>query len=1125
MIGAVVARTQRRWRRIVAAAGAGVLVPAMASTPAFAENLSGTSDTEAAIAAKVQSEVLDDIESDDEAEFWLMLDDQPDFSAAQTASTKEEKGTAAVNAAKAHASETQAGVLETLEAEDVDHREFWIVNTVRVNGDYDMLAEMALLDEVNEIISAPEVEHIEPVEESADYAPSDDVTWGLDDINAPDVWDDFGVDGEGVVVASIDTGVQVDHPALVDSYRGNDGDGNFDHDYNFMDVESQCDGEEYCDTNGHGTHVHGTMTGGTDDDDVAFGVAPGAEWIAVNGCCPSNEALLEAGEWIAAPTDQNGENPDPTMAPHAVNNSWGTTVPTHDPFYKGIVDSWWEMGIFPGFAAGNSGPGCDTAGSPGGYVEAFSVGSHTEGGDISSFSSRGGSLDPDGDIKPELSAPGTDVYSAWPGDGYNTISGTSMAAPHMVGTVALMISAAPALEGDIDEIWSILNETTASDEFTGDTSCGGDEEFNNVFGHGKLDAHAAVLASPMGDTGSLEGTVSEVDGDALEGATVSAEGEFDYSGTTDSSGEFAFPTMPVGEYDIMVSLFGYGDVEGSVEIAEDETTTFDAELETVPGSEFSSMVVDPGEHAWPLDATVSVIGEDVSTSTDPFTGEFSITLPEGEHDLLVEANYSGYESKEVNVVSSSSDVIELAHVDEGCLAPGYGAEILGENFESDATPAGWSVEDNGDLPWFFDSDRANETPGEGGFAIADSDIAGSTALVDTELISPVFDLSIADTPELTFDQDYRHLGGGYGAVYFSADAGDTWEEVWYADANLRDTSETVDLSEWADATEAQVKFHFNDEDSWSYWWMLDNVGIGPDSCEAIDGGILRGEVTDSNGDGVADAEVSAGTSTTTTDSNGNYWVFTGETGDVEVEASHPDYSHTSSTVTVDNSEVVGADFELGTTEFVTNVDELESFVQQGAFWTHHLEISNEGNVGGEVSLDLAEGDFEMQGVSELADTDWVSVSEDEVYVDAGETVTVEVTTSSDADVDSTVPGLYSTTLELSGASPHELPVVDVSMRVSPGADEGKIVGNIQATDCDGDVADLSGAQVQFTSSSGQRFDLTTDADGFYEHWVSTGAYTIIVSSDGYAAEFTQVDVDAGTTNFNNFTLEELDCAA
>src|SRR5690606_23274644 len=153
----------------------------------------------------------------------------------------------------------------------------------------------------------------------------DAVEWGIANINADDVWTEFGVTGEELVIANIDTGVDYTHPALVNQYRGNNGDGTFDHNYNWFDAAG-AGSDEPVDFEGHGTHTMGTMVG-SDGGDNQIGVAPGARWIAANGCCPTDEALITSGEWMLAPTDLNGENPLPSMRPHIINNSWGSGAP------------------------------------------------------------------------------------------------------------------------------------------------------------------------------------------------------------------------------------------------------------------------------------------------------------------------------------------------------------------------------------------------------------------------------------------------------------------------------------------------------------------------------------------------------------------------------------------------------------------------------------------------------------------------------------------------------------------------------------------------------------------------------------------------------------------------------
>ena len=192
-----------------------------------------------------------------------------------------------------------------------------------------------------------------------------------------------------------------------------------------------CPGEP-CDNVGHGTHTMGTMVGG--DGPGPFtpdtGVAPGAEWIAAKGCedlgCTRSPSCRPASSSSPRPTS-SGNNPDPSMRPDVVNNSWGSDDP-NDTFYLATVQAWRAAGIIPVFAAGNAGPVCGEAGSPGDFNEVFSLGATDIDDNIADFSSRGPS--PSGKVNPNVSAPGVDVISSVPGGGYAAFSGTSMATPH-----------------------------------------------------------------------------------------------------------------------------------------------------------------------------------------------------------------------------------------------------------------------------------------------------------------------------------------------------------------------------------------------------------------------------------------------------------------------------------------------------------------------------------------------------------------------------------------------------------------------------------------------------------------------------------------------------------------------
>jgi subtilisin family serine protease len=232
----------------------------------------------------------------------------------------------------------------------------------------------------------------------------------------------------------------------------------------------------------------GTMVG-DDRGSNQIGVAPRAYWMTAKGCesnsC-SSSALLASGQWMLAPKDLNGQNPRPDLRPDVVNNSWGDGP--GNSFYQATVQAWVASGIFPQFAIGNSGPGCGSAGSPGDYPESYAAGAFDINNNIASFSSRGPSAF-GGIIKPNVSAPGVNVRSSVPINGYANFSGTSMASPHVAGTVALIWAGAPSFRRDIAATRTVLDQTAID---VSNLTCGGSAGNNNVWGEGRLDAFAAV---------------------------------------------------------------------------------------------------------------------------------------------------------------------------------------------------------------------------------------------------------------------------------------------------------------------------------------------------------------------------------------------------------------------------------------------------------------------------------------------------------------------------------------------------------------------------------------------------------------------------------------------------------
>ncbi|MEN9867644.1 MAG: hypothetical protein RL748_3234 [Pseudomonadota bacterium] len=400
--------------------------------------------------------------------------------------------------------QAQAGIIDWLKRNKIEHKVFWINNTILIHADRATLTTLAARDDVVFIYGNPQIQMRRPqfeqgIVEGVALAGAE---WGVAKINAPQVWA-AGVTGQGVTIAGEDTGYKWDHPAIKGKYRGWNG-STANHSYNWHDAThsgtASCAPNQTvpCDDNGHGTHTIGTMVG---DDGAGnqIGVAPGAKWIGCRnmiGGAGTPATYTECLQWLIAPTDINGQNPDPSKAPDISSHSWGCTTGegcTASDSLKTAVENVVNAGIMVIAAAGNDGSACSTINDPPGRLDAaFTIGSTTSTDTMSSFSSRG-PVATATKTKPDLSAPGSNVRSAWNNGGYNTISGTSMATPHVAGVAALIIAANPALRGHPDQIADILRASAAK-TVSNTQSCGGVPAStypNPVVGAGRIDAYAA----------------------------------------------------------------------------------------------------------------------------------------------------------------------------------------------------------------------------------------------------------------------------------------------------------------------------------------------------------------------------------------------------------------------------------------------------------------------------------------------------------------------------------------------------------------------------------------------------------------------------------------------------------
>jgi serine protease AprX len=441
-----------------------------------------------------------------ETEFLVWLGEQADLSDATRFTDREARISHVHARLNAVAQRTQRPLIEALERAGAEYRSYWVANMIWVRGGSALLESLARSDGVAGVYANTPYTVPLPEDEARVAKTSAGIEWNVLKIDAPDVWA-LGYHGEGVVVADADTGVDWDHPALKEQYRG--WHGSFaDHAYSWHDAIHSSTGPcgadslEPCDDLDHGTHTTGTMVG-DDGGDNQIGVAPGARWIAcrnMNGGEGTPASYSECFQWFIAPTDLAGQNPDPSMAPHVINNSWycppeeGCTNPG---ILRAVIENTRAAGIAVVVSASNEGPACGSVNTPPAIYEASLAVAATDIVDQLFWRSARGPVTVDGSmrLKPDISAPGVSVRSSVRNGLYALKSGTSMAAPHVAGLMALMISANPWLGRDVDTLTQLIESSALP--MTTTEGCGGDSPTdvpNHSFGHGLIDAPAAVQA-------------------------------------------------------------------------------------------------------------------------------------------------------------------------------------------------------------------------------------------------------------------------------------------------------------------------------------------------------------------------------------------------------------------------------------------------------------------------------------------------------------------------------------------------------------------------------------------------------------------------------------------------------
>ncbi|MGH2570364.1 MAG: S8 family serine peptidase, partial [bacterium] len=487
---------------------------------------------------------------------------------------------------------------------------------------------------------------------------------------------------------NMDTGVDGNHPAVAARWRGH------------FAPASECwrDAVGFGhatpqDLNGHGTHTMGTITGSAPGNQI--GVAPGALWIADNSINQGvgtefNNDVLSGLQWLSDPDGNSNTTAD---VPDVVQHSWGVFeglgYPDCYSFWWTALDNCEAAGVVNTWSAGNEGPGASTLRSPADRASspynAFSVGATITSAPftIASFSSRGpstcpGTLFP---IKPEVAAPGVNVWSAQPGGGYQFLSGTSMAGPHVAGVVALMRAANPDI--DVDTIKQILMDTAT------DLGAAGED---NTYGHGFINAYEAVLAVLQG-YGQVEGTVTASgSGTPLANVFVDVLGD-PRNATTDVSGNFSM-FLPAGPWTLEYSAFGYVTTTRNITVIEQDVVDGSQALVLAPQAIVSGTVYDfLGQTV--DGATIQVMDTPLAPVLSLPNGTYSIGVPDlATYTIRARKDGLGADEHTVPVNGATTQDFTLP-------------ELVYEDFETgDFTSWPWTQ--GGNSPWTITTGNVHE---------------------------------------------------------------------------------------------------------------------------------------------------------------------------------------------------------------------------------------------------------------------------------------------------------------------------------------------------------------------------------------------------------------------------------
>jgi carboxypeptidase family protein len=749
------------------------------------------------------------------------------------------------------------------------------------------------------------------------------------------------------------------------------------------------------------------QTGGTNypPDDSGWGLETSLDLQAVSSVCPDCGILLvEANSDVGSDLyeaedeavalgakivsnswgsseystetqdDENFNYPGVAITASAGDDGYGTNYPSASEYVTAVggttltkdssVPRGWTETVWDDSGSG-TGSGCSAYEPQPGFQQGIPQ--------LDAVCSNRATADVSADADP---ASGLGVYDTLGYNGWLQVGGTSLASPLIAATYALAGTPAagtypnsypyhdPSQSSDLSDV------TSGADGTCGNVLCQAGPGWDGPTGLGTPDGVKAFQGAPQGQ---ITGQVTDAStGKPMAGVTVTAQ-PGDYVTRTDGNGNYNL-TLAAGAYTLTAADYGYGTgTESGVQVTVNQSITANFALTAAPSGVLSGTVTDGSGHDWPLHAQITIPGYPAgSVWTSPYTGEYSVTLPQGSYTLSVSTDYPGYLDKTLQVTVGAGTTTGNITLDAdlaACTAPGYGPDGITQDFAGwtgSAARDGWTVTSVGQPGpgtrpgssrpgWRFDNpgDRtppphgsipSPSDPGRGVFAYFDSDTfavadAGyySPRPLHTTLTSPSADLSGQASPVIGFDSAYypdvpasqttgnqasQRGGEPAAAVQLSTDGGRRWATVWHQNTGDALGPISIPVPQAAGHTSVEARWVFTGG-GYGYW-AIGAVLIGTPSCAPQPGGLVAGVVTDKtstgpvNGAQVADTASPPpypwpdGTSLATSDPalpGGFYWLFI-PAGARNLSVGAAGYATATATVNVARDQVTHQDWTL-----------------------------------------------------------------------------------------------------------------------------------------------------------------------------------------------------------------------